>query len=323
MRIRVFPRAVLLFAASFAVASSCAFRVAHAQASPPVSIAPTQATLPPPPAAKPGEPRLQWDPAWPRFRPIGYALTAASVIAALTVSFAIPYPDEPRWVGGILFDDIVRDALRARNPGLRDGIRVASDLTLLVSVVQTGLIDGLLLPLVDGSPDVAFQLTLMNAQAMSLNILVATLLFKAAARARPTIYACTEDPTSDPLCDTGSFASFPSSHTSTAFTAAGLTCIHHAHLPLYGGEPADTLACAGALTLATATGLFRIIGDRHYLSDVLVGAAIGFSLGYVYPWLFHYQYGGPTAKRDTAELRWGLTPGTAGAPFGVSALGMF
>ncbi|HKU40754.1 MAG TPA: phosphatase PAP2 family protein, partial [Polyangiales bacterium] len=202
-------------------------------------------------------------------------------------------------------------------------IRVASDITLLATVLQAGLIDGFLLPLADGSSDVAFQLTLMNAQALSLNILIATLLFKAVARARPTLYQCRADPTSDPLCDTGTYASFPSSHTSTAFTAAGLTCIHHQHLPLYGGATQDALACAGAMTLATATGLFRIIGDRHYLTDVIVGAAIGFSLGYVYPWLFHYQYGSSPPKREVSELRWGLTPGAAGAPLGLSALGMF
>jgi membrane-associated phospholipid phosphatase len=260
---------------------------------------------------------------WPRFRAIGYALTAASVAGALAVTLLVKYPDEPRWEGGILFDDAIREAFRARNPGMRDSIRVASDLTLLTTVVQAALIDGFLVPMADASWDVTWQLTLINAQAFSLNILIATLLFKAAARARPTTQDCLDDPTSDPLCDTGSYASFPSSHTSTAFTAAGLTCIHHANLPLYGGEPWDSMACAGAVTLATMTGLFRIIGDRHYATDVLMGAAIGFSLGYVYPWLFHYQYTDEDNSSSSSQLRWGLVPGTQGAPFGMSALGIF
>jgi membrane-associated phospholipid phosphatase len=158
----------------------------------------------------------------------------------------------------------------------------------------------------------------MNAQAFSMNILVATLLFKAAARARPPYEQCTADSSFDPFCDRGSFASFPSSHTSTAFTAAGLTCIHHANLPLYGGEPWDTAACVGSLVLATATGLFRVIGDRHYLSDVLVGAAIGFALGYVYPWLLHYRYDEKPKATAIGDADLSLQRRTPTAPFVLS-----
>jgi membrane-associated phospholipid phosphatase len=268
-------------------------------------------------------PRLVWNPRWPPFRAIGYALTAASVVGAVAVTLLIPHPNAPRWVGGIVVDTAVRKGLRARSPGLRDGIRVASDFTLVASIVQTGLIDGFLIPAVDGSWYVAWQLTLMNAQAFALNTLVGTLLFKAVARARPSYAECAVDHNFDPLCDSGSFASFPSSHTSTAFTAAGLTCIHHENLPLYGGEPWDSVACAGAVAVASATGLFRIVGDRHYLSDVVLGAAWGFSLGYLYPYLFHYQYGEGQPPASNATAAWGLVPGAQQTPYGVSMMGMF
>ncbi|HET8935790.1 MAG TPA: phosphatase PAP2 family protein [Polyangiales bacterium] len=243
------------------------------------------------PAAASSGPRLHWNQEWPYFRPIGYVLTGASVLGALGTTFLIDYPNDPHWRGGILFDNALRDLLRARNPGARDAIRVASDITMIASIVQTGLIDGALIPLLDHSPGVAAQLSLINAQAFALNILIATLLFKAVARARPLIADCHSDPSFDPLCDTGAYASFPSSHTSTAFTAAGLSCVHHAYLPLYGDKTRDLAACVESVALATATGLFRIIGDRHYATDVLFGAAIGFSIGYIYPWLLHYRYG--------------------------------
>jgi membrane-associated phospholipid phosphatase len=269
-------------------------------------------------------PRLAWNPAWPRFRMIGYVLTAASVAGALGATFLVPYPDEPRWVGGIIVDTAVRKALRARSPGLRDGIRRASDVTLILSVVQVGLIDGFLLPALDDSWHVAWQLTLMNAQAFALNTLVATLLFKAAARARPPYAQCALDRNFDPLCDSGSFASFPSSHTSTAFTAAGLTCVHHKYLPLWGGDPWDSAACASSIVIASATGLFRIIGDRHYLSDVVLGAAFGFSLGYLYPYLFHYQYGeDDDARASNPTAVWGVVPGASQTPYGASVMGQF
>jgi membrane-associated phospholipid phosphatase len=263
--------------------------------------------------------RLVWNESWPRFRPIGYVVTSASVLSALAVTLFLHYPDEPRWQGGILFDDAVRDGLRARDPDTRDAIRIASDLTLATVLVQDALIDSLLIPFADGSPDIAAQLSLMNATALSLNILVATLLFKAVARERPLIQDCKKDPNFDPLCDTGSYASFPSSHTSTAFTAAGLICVHHAYLPIYGGGGWDDGACIGALTFATATGLFRIIGDRHYATDVLFGAAIGFSLGYIYPWLLHYQYGNPMKHVERAAT-WGVMPA---APYGLQVAGEF
>jgi membrane-associated phospholipid phosphatase len=268
-------------------------------------------------------PRLVWNPRWPPFRAIGYGLIAASIAGAIAVTLLIPNPDEPRWVGGIIVDTAVRKALRARSPGLRDGIRVASDFTLVASIVQVGLIDGFLIPAVEGSWYVAWQLTLMNAQAFALNTVVGTLLYKAVARARPAYAGCARDRYSDPLCDTGSFASFPSSHTSTAFTAAGLTCIHHKFLPLYGGDPWDSAACAGSVVIASATGLFRVVGDRHYLSDVVLGAAFGFSLGYLYPYLFHYQYGEDKPPSNNPTAAWGFVPGAQQTPYGVSMLGMF
>jgi membrane-associated phospholipid phosphatase len=277
---------------------------------------PVEAVIPEP---EPAPHRLVWNEDWPRFRPIGYIATSASVLSALAVTLFIPYPDEPRWSHGILFDNAARNALRARDPGMRDGIRIASDATLAANLVQLALIDSLLIPFADGSSDVAAQLMLMNAQALSLNILVATLLFKAAARARPLIADCKRDPGFDPLCDTGSYASFPSSHASTAFTAAGLTCIHHQYLPIYGGNPWDAGACIGSIALATATGLFRMIGDRHYASDVLVGAAIGFSIGYIYPWLLHYQEGASMHDLESANS-WSVMPS---GPTGLSVAGTF
>jgi membrane-associated phospholipid phosphatase len=275
----------------------------------------------------PAPPPLTWNPSWPRFRPVGYGLTAAAVGGALAATFLIPYPEDPRWTGGILFDDAIRNALRAHNPNTRDAIRLASDITLATTLVHEAIVDSILIPLSDQSPEVAWQLTLMNAQALSLNILLATVLFKVAARARPSYQQCTSDSSFDPLCKTGTYASFPSSHASTAFTAAGLSCVHHQFLPIYGGGPWDTTACVGSLVLATATGMFRIIGDRHYATDVIVGSAMGFSLGYIYPWLLHYRNTGAdttSAAADRAAMHWGVIPGAGGAgPYGMSVAGIF
>jgi membrane-associated phospholipid phosphatase len=300
----------LAAAAWLIVSSAC---VAHAQTSEPSKS-----------ASAPPQKRLQWDDEWPRFRTIGYALTAASAASALAVTFLIDYPSEPGWQGGISFDEAVRTAVRLRNPGARDAIRTASDITLATNIALVSVLDSLIVPVWSGSPEVASQLTLMNAQAFSLNILVATLLFKAVARERPLIRSCREDPTSDPLCGTGDYASFPSSHTSTAFTAAGLSCVHHQFLPIYGGAW-DGVACAGSIAIALATGTFRVLGDRHYASDVIFGAIFGFSLGYIYPWLFHYRYDLDNRPNlTTDEMQWSIVPGgSADAPYGFSFAGSF
>jgi membrane-associated phospholipid phosphatase len=268
---------------------------------------------------------LKWNDEWPRFRSIGYALTGASVAAALAVTVFIPFPDEPGWRGGILFDDAVRASVRLRPPTARDAVRVASDVTLISTVLHVGLVDGLFVPLARGSTRVATQLTLMNAQAFSLNILVATLLFKTVARERPLVESCRGNPGYDPLCGAGDYASFPSSHTSTAFTSAGLTCVHHEYLPIYGGAW-DSVACASSLTVALATGVFRVLGDRHYATDAIVGAVAGFSLGYIYPWLFHYSYDldDDEQRSSASSLQWALIPGgTPEAPYGFSIAGAF
>ena len=78
-----------------------------------------------------------------------------------------------------------------------------------------------------------------------------------------------------------SFDSFPSLHTSAAFSAARLLDKE------YGGRSA--WYSVGGYTVATVTGGLRITNDAHWLSDVMAGAGVGLlstELAYwLYPWL--------------------------------------
>ena len=65
----------------------------------------------------------------------------------------------------------------------------------------------------------------------------------------------------------GDNASFPSGHTATAFT--GATLLAHEY-----GCRSVWIPIAG-YTVATASGVMRILNNRHYVSDVVVGAAVG------------------------------------------------
>lgn len=70
--------------------------------------------------------------------------------------------------------------------------------------------------------------------------------------------------------------SWPSGHTATAFMAA--TILHKEY-----GMTRSPWFSLGAYTLATATGVMRVLNNRHWISDVLSGAGIGIlsvELGY-------------------------------------------
>ena len=65
----------------------------------------------------------------------------------------------------------------------------------------------------------------------------------------------------------GGVHSFPSGHTTFAFTNA--TVLYNEFI-----DSSPALAYSGYL-LSTTTGVFRMINNRHWLSDVMVGAGIG------------------------------------------------
>ena len=65
----------------------------------------------------------------------------------------------------------------------------------------------------------------------------------------------------------GGHGSFPSGHTATAFMGATLLAHEYGHKSVW-------IPIAG-YSVATATGVLRILNNKHYASDVLVGAAIG------------------------------------------------
>lgn len=75
--------------------------------------------------------------------------------------------------------------------------------------------------------------------------------------------------------DGSSYVSFPSGHTATAFACAHM-------LQKEYGDLSPWISVAG-YSMATVTGMTRILNNRHWLSDVLFGAGIGIistELGY-------------------------------------------
>jgi membrane-associated phospholipid phosphatase len=233
---------------------------------------------------------------------VEYVATAAVGGSAIAMYYLLPPQRTPRFIGGVLFDDAVRNALRVHSPSALRTIWALSDAVDVSLVALVFGLDSLGVPLARGSPDVALQLGLMDAEAYAFSSVVTIGLYDSVGRARPSYEDCQNDP-SFVGCNISPTASFPSGHTNEAFTAAGVSCANHAFVPIYGSRAWDGLACVRDVVLATGDGVLRIMGDRHYATDVLAGAAIGFGFGLGMPTLLHYA-----ARRPASSGEWTVSP---------------
>lgn len=102
-------------------------------------------------------------------------------------------------------------------------------------------------------------------------------------RERPFVHVLAEADKLKTAQPSDNYASFYSGHTSLAFSLA-VSAGTVASLRGYRWAP---WVWVSGLTLATLTGYLRIAGDRHYFTDVLVGAAMGAAVGFLVPYLFH------------------------------------
>jgi membrane-associated phospholipid phosphatase len=279
----------------------------------PLLLAPAAARADPPP---PADGRLHWDEDVPRFRPIEYVITGIMGPAAIAMYTWLPPQPQPHWIGGILFDDALRNALRVHSPQALQAVWTASDVVNVTTVVLVVGVDSFFVPLLRGGADVALQLSLMDAESFALGSVFTFSLYDSIGRARPSYEDCQQNP-SGVGCQTSPTASFPSGHTAEVFIAAGASCANHGFVPLYGSRLADRLACVRDVTLATADGILRIIGDRHWTTDVLVGAAIGFGFGYGLPTLLHFR-----AAHGRPATSWMLSPMVGPRP-GMTLVGTF
>ena len=262
--------------------------------------------------------QLRWNESWRRFGWSNLVTTAVMTTTSLaTLAIA---PDEDRWTETNGFDGAVRDALRFDGLDDRDRARDASDVFLMLAINQL-LVDTLVVTWWGhDSKDVAIQMVLMDIEAIAINTALNGLVAGLVSRERPYGRECVGELAETSDCSGNKrYRSFYSGHTSTTFTSAALTCMHHAYLPLYGGGAADRLVCATGFLMAGATGMLRVMGDQHYLSDVLVGAAMGTASGLFVPWLLHYRSGDLPEPESLSGVRMSLLP----TPLGGVLTGVF
>ncbi len=261
------------------------------------------------------EPELKWDERRKRFRPVEYVVTGVLGPVAIAEYILVPAQAQAHWVGGIFFDDAITNAIGLHSPsGLHAAWTLADGVGVTLVALSVGL-DSIVVPLARGSFDVAMQLVLMNAESFTLSSLLTVSLYDTVGRGRPPYQMCQTDP-SNVACTGSMTASFPSGHIDEAFTAAGLSCAHHLYAHVYGSRLADAFACARDLTLGTMEAMLRVMGERHYATDVIAGSAFGFAFGFGMPTLMHYVRWGrhtPLAGLSVAPMigKQGIVIGTA------------
>ena len=108
------------------------------------------------------------------------------------------------------------------------------------------------------------------------------ILFKGEVIMLATVFSL-KSLTREPRPDGSSNNSFPSGHTAQAFAAA--TFLNEEYKDRFHWMP------YAAYGLASGVGMLRIANNRHYVSDVLMGAGLGILSMKVAYWTHHYHWG--------------------------------
>lgn len=105
-------------------------------------------------------------------------------------------------------------------------------------------------------------------------------------RARPYMYY--ENYPQDKVDDGDWAKSWPSGHTTIAFTSAMFTS--YLFCQYNSDSKYKTLVIASTFSIASATGILRMCSGNHFYSDVLTGMVIGSVSGFVVPMLHNIFY---------------------------------
>lgn len=253
---------------------------------------------------------LRWE--WARFSTLDYVVTGAA--AAVTLGAAIVAPLPRHSLGTISFDESARNALRAGTVNGRYTARDGSDVGLSLTATWPIFIDALTIAWwYRDSRDVAQQMALIDLEALAIAGAFQGVTNVVASRERPYARDCgsADLPSNAGDCTgTVSNRSFFSGHTTFSFTSAALICAHHFQHELLGA-PYDALTCGVGYAVATSTAALRVVGDMHFVSDVLTGALVGTIVGYGVP-LLHYRRS-TLGAADVAGVRLRLVPAAGGA----------
>lgn len=231
-----------------------------------------------------GAPAAPPDAHRPRLTPLSYdwavdgAVTGALAASTLTLMLLENQlaPLQCRWCSpGTLDGDLSKSAMWS-NPRTADTISNVFQFAVPVGVMGFGLIQAYR----HDDPAAGWSDVLLITEATSLAMLANTIVKYSVGRARP--YAWQGNPDLYPSASDVNL-SFFSGHVTFVFAVvvSGSTLFFLQDMP---GAP---WVLGAGLAAAAFTGYLRIAADKHYLSDVLVGAGVGSLVGWAVPYLFH------------------------------------
>lgn len=113
---------------------------------------------------------------------------------------------------------------------------------------------------------------------------------------RPRPYMYFENSPANKIEDGDWCKSFPSGHTTFAFTGAAFSS--YVFCKYFPDSPWRFAVIAGTYALAATTGCLRIASGNHFMTDVITGAAIGTLCGIIVPWLHTRKTGNSKKNSD-------------------------
>lgn len=234
---------------------------------------------------------------WRRASGAEYTGIFLGLAGTLYVETKYGTPD-PQWRSRNGFDEGIRDGLRLGSRSARHAAHTASDVLMGLMIGAPVLEPFATLGIRDSRWEALWQTEMINLESLTFTALVSTVMQNLLLpRERPFVRNC-----QDGKCEDGQVnRSMPSGHVAFAMTGAGLVCNHHRYQSFYGDTAADRAACTAGIVLATADGFLRIMADRHYATDVLVGTGIGLFAGFVLPRWLHYYWPQTTSEAEAKD----------------------
>jgi hypothetical protein len=241
--------------------------------------------------------KVEWSPDWRRVQLSEVIGSLALVAVNPLIDTKIPYPDHATWRGGVLFDDWARNVFHGHTLAAMSTASTFSDWAYKAGPVVPVLVDGYFAALgIHQNADVALQMMFIDLESYGVSALISLTAEHAVGRARPYTVDCNaRDPSGALLHQCGTTnddRSFYSGHATATATTAGLVCVEHQHLPLFGGGLADLAPCLLMIGVSATAGIMRLVYDEHWATDVVTGWIVGAATGYLLPAALHYGFGG-------------------------------
>jgi membrane-associated phospholipid phosphatase len=263
---------------------------------PPLPPEPSLPSDPPPPSST-ATPRVQLR------SNLAVDLTVTGVLAASLIAWGVAIKPNLRAPSCTICDgsngkvNAIDDAFRTTfKHGSSEPAGLVSDIFAYGLAPATGIGLAIAVPMHDGRGNEAPENILLIVEASLAFAVMQQGLTALVPRERPYVHAQPSPEHESSLQRHSALESFPAGHNGSAFAiaAAGGTVA-----TMRGYRLAPLVWIAGG-AIAFVTTYLRMAADRHYFTDLTVGAALGIGTGIAIPLLFHR----PVGERPSAATRW-------------------